>query len=357
MLNTFFRNLFRQRSPADYAEEVIEQARQMLEEDRHVRAIVVLDALIARQPDHAEGRFLRGTARLELQCAGEALDDLRHAAALAPGEPKYRYNLAVAHWTLGNLNEARELCKAISENSDFRPAHVLLSNMNMRGETYFAVLKRIHEHLKPATYLEIGVFRGESLQIVHPDTIALGIDPAPQLIQQAGPNQHIFAETSDAFFANRDVLAELGGRRIDLAFIDGMHQFDFALRDFINIERFSSPNSVILVHDCFPIDYQTARRHRATCFWSGDIWRLILLLRKYRPDLAVHTITTPPTGLGMIFNLDPASRVLSDNLDRIVAEYLSLDYATIEDRKHELLNACPNEWPGIEALLDARGAR
>ena len=38
----------------------------------------------------------------------------------------------------------------------------------------------------------------------------------------------------------------LGGLPIDLAIIDGMHQFEFALRDFINIEKHSSPQSTNL---------------------------------------------------------------------------------------------------------------
>lgn len=356
MLNSLLRKLFRHRPETDTAKATIEQARQLLDGGKHERAIDMLNPLIAREPDHAEGRFLRGTAKLDLQRTTEAMDDLKRAVSLDPREPRYLYNLAVAHWTVGDLGAATHLCKAVSAISDFRPAHVLLSNMSLGGEHYFRMLKRIHEHLKPATYLEIGVFTGDSLRVVHPDTLTLGIDPEPKLAQPAGLNQRIFAQTSDEFFGHHDVLAELGGRRIDLGFIDGMHQFEFALRDFINIERLSNPSSVILVHDCFPIDAQTARRDRVTTFWSGDIWRLIVLLRKHRPDLAVHTVTTPPTGLGMIFNLDPASRVLSDNMDLIVAEYLALDYATIEDRKDELLNSCPNEWPRIQALLDSRSA-
>ena len=354
MLNTLFRNFFQQKDLAESAEAAIARSRQLLDENQHEQAIRVLDPVLARNADHAEARFLRGTARLELQRAAEAMDDLQHAARLAPREPRYLYNLALAHWTAGDMASAKELCERVSGLADFRPAHVLLSNMHLRGEFYLAVMQRIHEHLKPATYVEIGVFRGESLQIVGPQTITLGIDPAPRLERPAGPNQRIFAETSDNFFASHDVLGELGGKNIELAFIDGMHQFDFALRDFINIERLCGPGSVILVHDCFPIDYQTSLRQRSTCFWSGDTWRLIMVLRKYRPDLAVHTITAPPTGLGMIFNLDPTSRVLSDNIDAIVAEFIAIDYTTIEGRKEELLNTCPNEWTGIRALLDAR---
>jgi len=31
-----------------------------------------------------------------------------------------------------------------------------------------------------------------------------------------------------------------------------------------------------------------------------------------------------------------------------------MDYGVLEGRKRELLNACPNNWPAIAALLDSR---
>ena len=36
-------------------------------------------------------------------------------------------------------------------------AHRMLAEMEFPGEDYFRVLARIHEYLKPATYLEIGI--------------------------------------------------------------------------------------------------------------------------------------------------------------------------------------------------------
>ena len=39
---------------------------------------------------------------------------------------------------------------------------------------------------------------------------------------------------------------------VRLAFIDGMHLFEFALRDFINTERHCSPKAVIVFDDILP---------------------------------------------------------------------------------------------------------
>jgi hypothetical protein len=234
-------------------------------------------------------------------------------------------------------------------------AHNALAELEFPGEHYFRVLARIHEYLKPATYLEVGINQGGSLKIVRPETLTLGIDPHPRIRKPLGPNHRVFAQTSDEFFEQRDVISELGGKTIDLAFIDGLHLYEFALRDFINIERYCTPDSIILVHDVYPIDAISAARERASWFWSGDIWRLILTLKKYRPDLSVNVIAARPTGLAIIQNLDPHSRILSEHQNEIIGEFLAQDISVLDERKPEMLNRFPNEWNSIARLIDSRG--
>ncbi len=230
----------------------------------------------------------------------------------------------------------------------------MLAQLELPGEHYFKVLARVHAHVRPATYLEVGVSRGESLKLVQPGTLALGIDPEPHLEFELGANQKVFAQTSDEFFARPDVPALLGGRPLQMAFIDGMHHFEYALRDFINIEPLCTPESLVFVHDCFPIDARSAARDQSTGFWSGDIWRLIVLLKKYRPDLAIHTLGTPPTGLGLITRLDPHSGVLRSRLPELIAEGMALDFTAIATRRPVALNLVPYDWPRVRQLLDAR---
>jgi hypothetical protein len=124
------------------------------------------------------------------------------------------------------------------------------------------------------------------------------------------------------------------------------------LRDFINIEKHCSPRSTILIHDGYPLTRLTAERERRTTFWSGEIWRLILLLRKYRPDLSVNVIATAPTGLGVVRRLDPASRLLEERFDEIVREFLALDYSVLDPDKAGMLALYPNEWEKIRAILN-----
>lgn len=234
-------------------------------------------------------------------------------------------------------------------------AHQMLAELELPGEDYFRVLARIHEHLKPATYLEIGIDQGLSFEIVRPETLALGVDPNPRLKKPLGPRQRMFSQTSDEFFEQRDVISELGGRTLDLAFIDGLHHIEFALRDFINVEKCCSAESTILIHDVYPIDATSAARDRASWCWSGDIWRLILILKKYRPDLTVNVIGSRPTGLGIVQNLDPHSSVLAERQHEIIDEFLALDISVLDGRKDEMLNRFPNDWRSIARLIDTRG--
>ena len=234
---------------------------------------------------------------------------------------------------------------------DLRREHNRIAGLALPGPDYRHALAAIHAQLKPRTYLEIGVSSGATLALANPSTRALGVDPAPQLKNPPGPNAKIYPLASDDFFAETDIRAELGGLPVELAFIDGLHLFEFALRDFIAIERLCTRASTVLVHDTYPLDRLTAARERTTQFWSGDIWRLVLILKKYRPDLAVHTIGALPTGLTVIRNLDPASRVLGDRLDEIVAEFLALDFSAVEANKPAALNLVPNEPQRIRALF------
>ncbi|MGH8265491.1 MAG: class I SAM-dependent methyltransferase, partial [Steroidobacteraceae bacterium] len=158
----------------------------------------------------------------------------------------FYYRRARVNRFLGRTQRAIELCRAAIALADYTKARELLAEIELPGPDYFRVLARLHAHLRPRTYLEIGVFRGDSLRLAGADTLSIGIDPAPRLRKPPRPRARIFTETSGDFFAKHDVVQELGGRRIELAFIDGLHQFEFALRDFIDVERHSEPSAIVL---------------------------------------------------------------------------------------------------------------
>ena len=81
------------------------------------------------------------------------------------------------------------------------------------------------------------------------------------------------------------------------------------------------------------------------------MWRVIPALKKYRPDLRIHTIAAFPTGLCVVRGLDPASRVIAENYDAIAKEFLALDYSALEPDKAKFLNVFPNDWERIKEIL------
>lgn len=195
------------------------------------------------------------------------------------------------------------------------------------GAYYLVLLQSLHAALNPRSYLEIGSASGASLALASCKSIA--IDPNFRLGTEffgSKPACLLFKMGSDEFFADNDPVA-IFGRPIDLAFIDGMHLAEFLLRDFINTERCSRPNSVIVMHDCLPVDTAIARRpesygesRRHPGWWTGDVWKVLPILAKYRPELAVYAIDAAPTGLVLITGLNPKSTILADNYFTILRE-------------------------------------
>lgn len=201
-----------------------------------------------------------------------------------------------------------------------------------RGENYLVVLRRLHETLKPKTYLEIGCDRGLSLEAAQ--CASIGIDPGHHIDAERAigtkPVCAIYRTTSDAFFAEYTPEAILGGP-LEMAFLDGMHLCEYLLRDFINVERHSKRNSVIVLHDCLPVEWPMAERKHARMpirehhkhSWTGDVWRTALLLKRRRPDLEITAYAAPPTGLVCITNLDARSTVLLDDYHGCVRQMMS----------------------------------
>ena len=165
--------------------------------------------------------------------------------------------------------------------------------------TYFHLLADLHRRLRPARYLEIGVNEGHSLALSLPTTRLVGVDPEPRVGNLDHPDWTVVPTTSKDFFAYHDVMGLLGGL-VDLAFVDGLHHFEVALADVLAIERYAHPGTVVLVHDVVPIDAPTSTRDRATLVWSGDVWKVVVLLRRYRPNLTITTLDVAPTGMALI---------------------------------------------------------
>jgi hypothetical protein len=194
----------------------------------------------------------------------------------------------------------------------------------MAGEMpYLEFLAGLHQALEPRTYLEIGIRSGSSLALSR--ARSLGIDPEFTVREELACPVTLARTTSDEYFARPRPLAPLGGTPPDLAFIDGMHLFEFALRDFINVERNARWSSVVVFDDMLPRQVDHAARDRHTRLWTGDVFKIVPVLRTYRPDLTLLLADTAPTGLLLVLGLDPGSTVLQDNYDAILAEHVVPD--------------------------------
>jgi hypothetical protein len=155
------------------------------------------------------------------------------------------------------------------------------------------------------SYFEIGTGKGDSLSVAN--CAAVGVDPNFRMgtrdIVGKKPFCALYQMPSDTFFHRHDPTHIFDGP-IDLAFLDGMHYCEYLLRDFANTERHCRRNSVIVLHDCVPVEIAIAERTASPSleairagWWMGDVWRTLLALRGHRPDLAFTVIDSAPTSI------------------------------------------------------------
>ena len=217
---------------------------------------------------------------------------------------------------------------------------------------YLDFLRAAHEQLDPTAYLEIGVRHGNSLVLAR--CRAVGIDPAYAIRAQLDGDVALFRTTSDEYFSRPDPLAPTGGQPFELSFIDGLHLFEFALRDFIFAERHSSARGMIVFDDMLPRNVDEAARERHTGQWTGDVFRLLQVLERYRPDLVVLPLDTRPTGLLAVVGLDPENTVLADRFEEILAEFRRPDPQVVPAEILDRLGVVPPRRflaSGLLALL------
>jgi hypothetical protein len=176
--------------------------------------------------------------------------------------------------------------------------------------TRHELLQGLHQKIRPRTYLEIGIRTGRSMVLSRCRSI--GVDPFFKIDNPIHCDVQLIKATSDDFFAGDEPLAHFEGVPVDLAFIDGMHLSDFALRDFINIEPFMADTGVVVLDDVLPRNGLEAARDRKTEPWTGDVYKVVEILRRRRPDLVVVLVNTAPTGTAVVMGVDPASTVLKE---------------------------------------------
>lgn len=161
-------------------------------------------------------------------------------------------------------------------------------------------LQWFHRNCNPRNYLQIGVDTGTDLQFALSNTPTIGVDNSPALEHKLLDNQQIVETTSDDFFAS-NTIEKTFGDKIELALVNNVNECEQAIRDFINIELNSDKDTIVLL--------------------DGDVQKVLHVLKRYRPDLTLRTLTT---GFAFVNNLDASSRVLGLNFDSIFEELVTV---------------------------------
>ena len=202
---------------------------------------------------------------------------------------------------------------------------------DINGMYYSDILDGIQSRRALDWYLEIGTRDGSSLAKLNCNFVS--IDPEFVLstnVFNKSRRMLFFQETSDDFFASGFLVRN--EIKPDLAFIDGMHLFEYLLRDFMNCERNMKADGIITMHDICPFNYPMASRDisrlKESLPWTGDVWKVVMILQDYRPDLKVDVLSSRKTGLAAVTRLDPTNQTLADNYDKIIEKYTAM---TLED--------------------------
>lgn len=201
-------------------------------------------------------------------------------------------------------------------------------------------------------YLEIGVFNGHIFFRIR-SNFKLAVDPefrfdnwriwGKTLINPYNLYNQYFSKTSDAFF-NEDAQRAINNKKIDIALIDGMHEYDYALRDVENTLKYLSDDGVIIMHDCNPLSKNAAssfkewEERKFADTWNGDVWKVILHMQSLRNDVHAFTLDCDH-GLGIITKGKP-ERQLNFSEEQIRA----LSYEDFNKNRKEWLNLKPAEY-------------
>ncbi|MDE3125684.1 MAG: class I SAM-dependent methyltransferase [Bacteroidota bacterium] len=204
-------------------------------------------------------------------------------------------------------------------------------------------------------YVEIGVFNGHIFfKIKSFFKIAIDPDFKFRKLRVVGKlflnpynffNQY-FQTSSDQFF-EKNAPNVFRNKTIDIALIDGMHEFAFATRDVLNILKYMNTNGVIIMHDCNPITVEAAcsfkeweTRHFKG-IWNGDVWKTILYIQSFRKDLYVFVLDCDH-GLGVITKLKDPQKVTRFQYSKQEIEQLT--YEDFNANRTAYLNLKPVDY-------------
>jgi len=222
-----------------------------------------------------------------------------------------------------------------------------------------SVIQSIINRIRAKTYLEIGVQHGRVLAMIKCKT-KIGIDPCLKL--SGGKrfknfvgimNFKTYKMTSDEFFVRNAQKTIVDG--IDVAFVDGLHNYSQSLKDVENCLRYLNERGVIIIHDCNPLNHACAYPVKESIrevlelvregelagwngSWNGDVWKTLIHMRIAYNDLEIFTLDLD-WGLGII------TRGSNNRLKNYTVQDLKhAGYSFLERDRVNLLNLKPPKY-------------
>lgn len=280
--------------------------------------------------------------------------------------PLERPTLISAHLLLARgQNAAAEaaLREALAQEPNLPRVSLALARLRWPGPDYRYWLAWLHQTLRPACYIEIGVEKGESLALAQPSTKVIGVDPSPVGDPLAGcpATARLYRQTSAEFLVAPPHDSGLRQNGFNLAFVDGDHRFEGALDDFIGLQAWAAPGALVVMHDTLPLSELTATQERQTGFYSGDGYKLVPCLRALLsklPKLRIVTLPVAPTGLTLITGLEPQSQVLKHKRRDILDSYARVSAARAVERPELVMGPLGRNDSGwVQAWLRDAGVQ
>ncbi len=302
--------------------------RALFEQGMFDQAIESYQKAIEIEPDFADAHYNLGNVLKHGGNLKSAILSYQTSLSISPDDSEVLNIYGNSLKACGDLDKANECYqKALKINKHSFIDQESKANLGFntfkkaQGINYLTVLKKLHEK-KYECYFEIGSRSGSSLELSQSPSV--GIDPYFQLKGNIVGKKDfclLFQEKSDQFFEMS--LKKFPEIKCELGFIDGMHLFEYALKDFINLNKISSLDSVFLFHDPMPWSYEMATRNFESlprnAAWVGDIWKLITIFIELGMKDQVSVLTSAPSGLLAVVNPDQkAIFQLENNFDDIV---------------------------------------
>ena len=306
----------------------------LYDQGRFDEAVDSYQKAVALEPNFADGHYNLGNALKQKGEFKQAIESYKASIEINPNDAEVLNNYGHALKHYGEFNQAVRCYKSVLEINKRAFYDHSISNCHTTGferatgTNYLQVLKKLHKK-RYDCYFEIGSQTGSSLKLSCSPSVA--IDPYFQLNDDfVGQKDFclLFQEKSDHFF-NRPLI-NLSGLKCELGFIDGMHLFEYALRDFINLAKISTSKSVFLFHDPMPWTFEMATRdYKAipeNAAWVGDIWKLISIFIEFGMKDYISVLTSAPSGLLAVVN--PEKQLISnlnDNFNEICLKWKNIE--------------------------------